>query len=177
MEKVAIVIVVAAADNDVIGRAGGLPWRLKSDMKHFRTLTIGKPVVMGRKTFQSLKAPLKERTNIIVTRDRSFAAPGALVVHDLAAALEAARADARGRGTNAAMVIGGADIYAQALPLADRIELTRVHISPQGDTRLPSFDHGGWHEISRSEHPAGPDDEAAFTILTYERNEPRSAGV
>ncbi len=175
MGEIAIVVVVAAADNDVIGRAGSLPWRLKSDMKHFRALTIGKPVIMGRKTFESLKAPLRDRANIVITRDASFVAPGAIVVHDLAAALAAARAEARERGVTTMMVIGGADVYAQTLPLADRIELTRVHLRPVGDTRLPPFDAAEWLETARSDRPAGPDDDAAFTILSYQRRRPASA--
>lgn len=175
MGEIAIVVVVAAADNDVIGRAGGLPWRLKSDMKHFRALTIGKPVIMGRKTFESLKAPLQQRANIVITRDASFVAPGAIVVHDLGAALAAARAEARARGVTAMMVIGGADVYAQTLPLADRIELTRVHLRPAGDTLLPPFDSAEWLETARSDRPAGPDDDAAFTILSYQRRRPAAA--
>jgi dihydrofolate reductase len=172
VDDIAIVFVVAVADNGVIGRDGGLPWRLKSDMAHFRRLTIGKPVVMGRKTFLSLNKPLKDRTNIVVTRDKSFSAAGAVVAHDLDAALTIARDDARRRGTDSVMVIGGADIYTQTLPLADRIELTLVHLEPPGDTLFPALDQRHWREVARSEHPAGPDDDAPFALLTFARVTP-----
>src|SRR5262245_62367056 len=103
------------AENGVIGRDNQLPWRLKSDMQHFRRITMGKPVVMGRKTFQSLRQPLKGRTTIVVSRDRAFAAPAAIVAPDLAAALTAARGDALRRGADAIMVAGGGEIYAQTM--------------------------------------------------------------
>jgi dihydrofolate reductase len=109
---IALVLVAAVADNGVIGRAGGLPWRLKSDMQHFRALTSGKPVVMGRKTYQSIGRPLKDRTNIVITRDPAVAIAGLLVAGSLETALAAARGDALRRGCDAIMVIGGADIYA-----------------------------------------------------------------
>ena len=122
-----MVLVAAVADNGVIGRAGALPWRLKSDMQHFRALTFGHPVLMGRKTYQSIGKPLSGRTNIVVSRERAFAAPGVLVARDLDAALGVARGDALRRGGPAIMVIGGADLYAQTMPLASRLEITRVH--------------------------------------------------
>jgi len=166
----ALVIVVAVAENGVIGRKGGLPWRLKSDMKHFRNLTMGKPVVMGRKTYQSLpRKPLPGRTNIVVSRDPAFSAPGVLVAPSVDAALAAAHGDALRRSADAIMVIGGADIYDQTMPLADRLEVTRVHARPEGDTLFPDIGPEVWHEVGRTEHQAGPDDEASFTILAYER--------
>src|SRR6266536_2677097 len=113
-----IVLIAGVAENGVIGRSGTMPWRLKSDMRHFRALTAGKPVVMGRKTYLSLSLkPLPGRTNIVVSRDTGFTAPGVLVAPSLEAALEAARGDAMRRGTGAVMVIGGADVYAQAMPI------------------------------------------------------------
>jgi dihydrofolate reductase len=164
----AIVLIIAAADNDIIGRDGGLPWRLRSDLKHFRSLTMGKPVVMGRKTYLSIGRPLPGRTNIVVSRDPTFATPGVVVAGDLAAGLAVARGDALRRGSDM-MVIGGADIFAQALPEAARIELTRVHMRPNGDVTLPSFASAEWREVARREVAAGPGDDAPFTILSYER--------
>lgn len=168
-KRIAIVLVAAIADNGVIGQAGGLPWRLKSDMAHFRAVTMGKPVVMGRKTFLSIGKPLKGRTNIVVTRDRSFMAPSVLVASDLDAALAAARGDALRRQVDAIVIIGGADIYAQTMALADRLEITRVHLCPSGDTMFPMIDPSVWVEAGRREHQAGPDDEAGFTVLVYSR--------
>jgi dihydrofolate reductase len=166
---VAVVLVVAVADNGVIGQGGRLPWRLKSEMAHFRRVTMGKPVVMGRKTYLSIGAPLKGRTNIVVSRDQTFAAPGILVVPSVDAALAVARGDARRRGADAIAVIGGADVYRQTMPSADRIVLSQVHLRPAGDTRFPALDPSAWVEIERSEHPAGPEEESGFTALVYQR--------
>ena len=165
-----IVIIAAVADNGVIGRDGTMPWRLKSDMRHFRAHTLGKPVLMGRKTWTSLSIrPLPGRTNIVVTRDASFTAPGALVAAGLDAALAAARGDAGRRGVTDIMVIGGADIYAQAMPLAGRLEITQIHARPEGDTRFPAIDPAVWRETARSSHPAGPDDDTGYDFVTYLR--------
>lgn len=162
------VLIIAAADNDVIGRNGGLPWRLKSDLQHFRALTMGKPIVMGRKTFLSIGKPLPGRTNIVVSRDPAFAAQGIVVARDLTEALQVARGDALRRGSDV-MVIGGAEIFAQTLPLAERIELTRVHLRPQGDVVLPDFGIAEWREVGRRDVTPGPQDDAAFTLVCYER--------
>ncbi len=133
-----IVIIAAVAENGVIGRGGTMPWRLKSDMQHFRALTMGKPAVMGRKTYLSLSIkPLPGRTNIVVSRDPAFTAPGVLVAPSLQAALEAARGDAMRRGADAVMIIGGTEIYAQAMPLASRLEITEAHLKPEGDSAFP----------------------------------------
>ena len=165
----AIVIIAAVADNGVIGQGGVMPWRLKSDMRHFRELTMGKPAVMGRKTYDSLHVkPLPGRTNIVVTRDANFTAPGVLVVPNLEAALQAARGDALRRGSDI-IVIGGAEIYAQAMPLADRLEITQVHAKPEGDTRFPPIDPALWREAARMPNPAGPGDDAAFDFVSYLR--------
>ncbi len=167
--RLPVVLVAAVADNGVIGRDGGLPWRLKSDLKHFRDVTIGHPVVMGRKTFLSIGKSLKHRTNIVVTRDPTFAAAGVVVAPDLAAALQVAAGDALRRSVAAIMVIGGADLYTQLIGAAARLELTRVHLRPDGDVGFPPVDETRWRETSRIEYPAGPDDDAAFATLTYER--------
>jgi dihydrofolate reductase len=164
-----LVHVAAVAENGVIGERGKLPWRLKSEMAHFRSITIGRPVVMGRKTYHSLGRPLVGRTNIVVSRDRSFTASGVLVAPSIGAALTAARGDALRRGAAEIAVIGGAEIYAQTIALADRLVITRVHLQPHGDTRFPPFDGDTWQEVKRTEHGAGADDEASFTVLVFER--------
>jgi dihydrofolate reductase len=165
-----IVLIAAVAENGVIGRDGGMPWRLKSDMRHFRGLTLGKPVVMGRKTYLSLSIkPLPGRTNIVVSRDKDFSLAGAIVAPSLEAALEAARGDALRRGADTIMVIGGADIYAQAMPLAQRLEITRVHLTADGNAVFPPIDPAIWRQSARSAHPAGPDDDAPYEIATYIR--------
>jgi dihydrofolate reductase len=168
---IAIVLVAAVAENGVIGRDNALPWRLKSDMRRFRSLTLGKPMVMGRKTFLSVGKALGGRTNIVVSRDRNFAAPGVIVAPDVDAALAVARGDALRRGADAIAVIGGADVYAQTLPLADRLEMTVVKARPEGDTRFPPFDRALWREIEHIEHRAGPDDVADFAYVTYVRTQ------
>ena len=167
--RIATVVVVAVADNGVIGRGNAMPWRLPSDLKRFKALTIGKPVVMGRKTYLSIGKPLPGRTNIVVTRDASFSTPGAVAVMSLDAALAVARGYALRRGADAIAIIGGTDIFAQAMPLADRLEITHVHASPDGDSFLPPIDEKLWRAAARSEHSAGPLDEASFSYVTYVR--------
>jgi dihydrofolate reductase len=164
-----LVLVVAVADNGVIGRAGALPWKLKSELKLFRALTLNHPVLMGRRTYLSIGRPLPGRTNIVVSRDQAFAAPGIVVAPTLAAALACARGDALRRGAAAIMVIGGADIYAQLMEEAGRIVLTRVHASTPGDTVFPPLDPAVWRAVETHAHAAGPGDEASFTVVTYER--------
>jgi dihydrofolate reductase len=164
-----LVVVAAVAENGVIGSGNRMPWKLRSEQQHFRALTMGKPLVMGRRTFNSLRRPLDGRTNIVVSRDPSFAAQGAVVVRDFASALAVARGDALRRGTDAIMIIGGADIYAQALPIADRIEMTLVPLRPEGETRFPSIDRTLWVEVARSEQAAGPGDDSGFTLVTLRR--------
>jgi dihydrofolate reductase len=167
-ELMQIVLIAAIADNGVIGRDGTMPWRLKSDMRHFRALTLDKPVVMGRKTYLSLSIkPLPRRTNIVVSRDHNFSAPGIVVAPSLEVALQAARGDALRRRADAIMVIGGGEIYAQAMPRADRLEITQVHAAPQGDARFPAIDPAVWRESARAAHPAGPDDDAGYDLVTY----------
>ena len=168
-QRIALVLVVAVAENGVIGQGGGLPWRLKSELAHFRKVTMGKPIVMGRKTYLSIGRPLPGRTNIVVSRDRTFAAPGVLVAPSLETALTAARGDALRRGAAEIAIVGGAGIFAETMELADRLLITRVHLRPAGDTRFPSIDREVWKETERTEHQAGPGDEAGFTVLAYER--------
>ena len=167
--QIPIVLLAAVADNGVIGRDNALPWRLSTDLKRFKALTLGKPVVMGRKTYDSIGKPLPERTNIVVTRDRNFSAGGVLVVDSLDAALNAARDDARRRGASEIMVIGGTEVFSQAMALADRLEITHVHARPQGDVYFPAIDPKRWREAARSEQSAGPRDDASVSFVTYER--------
>jgi dihydrofolate reductase len=162
------VLLAAVAENGVIGRNNALPWRLSSDLRRFKTLTLGKPVVMGRKTYVSIGKPLPGRTNVVASRDAAFCAPG-ILVGDLDAALAAARGDALRRGTDEIVVIGGTDIFTQTMPLALRLEITHVHARPEGDTFFPAIDRKLWREAARSDHAAGPKDEAPFSYVTYVR--------
>jgi dihydrofolate reductase len=164
-----VVLVVAIGENGVIGRNGKLPWRLKSELQHFKRVTLNHPVVMGRKTFQSLKRPLPQRTNIVLTRRAGEAQQGVIYASDLDEALALARADAKRRGVEAIMVIGGSDVFARTLPIADRLELTRVHASPEGDVWFPMLNEKEWCETRREPHTRGPEDEFDYTIYTYER--------
>ena len=155
-----LTLIVARADNGVIGAGGGLPWRLPDDLRRFKALTMGKPCIMGRKTWDSLpRKPLPGRTNIVVTRNAAFAAAGAVVVRSLDEALAAAAKE----NPSEIMVIGGADIFAAALPRAGRIHLTEVHAAPDGDVRLPPFPPAQWREVAR-ESPS-----PEFSYVTLER--------
>lgn len=164
-----ISLVVAVAENGVIGRDGTLPWRLSTDMRTFRRLTMGKPVIMGRRTFQSLTKPLEGRDNIVVSRDPGFAPQGASAVESVTEALTLARILATTRGADEIMVIGGADIFAAVLPVTDRIYWTEVHASPSGDVHFPPFEPGEWREVSREPLDQGPKDEYAATLKVLER--------
>jgi dihydrofolate reductase len=167
-----IVLVVAVADNGVIGAGGAIPWRLKTDMQRFKALTINKPVVMGRKTFLSLRRPLPGRTNIVMTRDAEFRSPGAVVTTSFDHARAIAKGEALRRFVTEIAVIGGAEIYAQWIDLADRLELTEVHAHPAGDTCFAPIDKVVWEEVARTENPPGPDDSAAFAFVSYRRRGP-----
>jgi dihydrofolate reductase len=164
-----VILVAAIAENGVIGRNNTLPWRLKSDMAHFRALTMGKPVIMGRKTYLSIGKPLQGRTTIVVSRDAMFAARGIVVARSLEAALAAARGDALRRNVDAMVIAGGADIYVQAMPLATHLAITHVHTRADGDACFPAIDPKLWHESDRSEHERGAEDEAAFAFVNYRR--------
>jgi dihydrofolate reductase len=157
----AVSLVVAIADNGVIGDRGRIPWRIADDMKFFRAVTMGKPCIMGRKTWDSLpKKPLTGRTNIVVTRDRAFRGEGAVVVHSLDEAF------ARCAGADEIAIIGGADIYAAALPRATRIHLTEVHRNVEGDARF-AFDRSLWRETAREDRTTS--EGLAFSFVTLER--------
>jgi dihydrofolate reductase len=164
-----IAIVVAIAENGVIGRDGRMPWRLSSDLKYFRRLTMGKPLIMGRKTFASLTKALDGRDNIVVTRDTQFTADDAIATHSLEEALQLARKCLELRGTDEIMIVGGAEIYREALGLADRIYLTRVHTIPDGDTIFPLSDFSDWREVEREAGERTEKDDFSFTFLTLDR--------
>jgi dihydrofolate reductase len=164
-----IVLIVAVADNGVIGADGTIPWRLKSDQQRFKAMTMGKPVVMGRKTFVSLKRPLPGRTNIVLTRDREFRAAGAVVANSFEAAYAVAHGDALRRGIGEIAVIGGSEVYAQWMDCAARLEITEAHLNPAGDTRFGIVDKDAWREVTRERHPAGPEDSVEFSYVTYRR--------
>jgi dihydrofolate reductase len=164
-----IVLMVAVADNGVIGSGGTIPWRLKSDQQRLKAMTLGKPVVMGRKTFVSLRRPLPGRTNIVVTRDPNFRAAGAVVTTSFAEARATATGDALRRCASEIAVIGGAEIYAQWIGIADRLEITEVHARPDGDTHLAAIELADWEEVARVRNSAGSDDSVDFSYVTYRR--------
>ncbi len=162
MSGPSIVLVVAVARNGVIGRDNGLIWHLRGDLRRFKALTMGKPMLMGRRTYQAIGRPLPGRRTLVLTRDQGFAAEGVETVHDWEAALLAA-------GGQDLMVVGGGEIYALALPHADRIHLTEVDTAPEGDTFMPAFDRAHYRETLREEHPAGERDDHAYTFIDLER--------
>lgn len=147
MSESHVFLVVARADNGAIGRDGALPWHLPPDLRHFKRLTTGKPMIMGRRTFDSLPGLLPGRRHIVLTRDRGWSAEGAEIAHDVEGALRIA-------GAGEIAIIGGTEIFRLFLPLAARVELTEVHSTPQGDTVLDPFDDSIWAEFAREDHPA-----------------------
>jgi dihydrofolate reductase len=166
-----VAIYVAIAQNGVIGREGGLPWRLSSDLKRFKADTMGKPVIMGRKTWEGIGRPLPGRLNIIVTRDKAFRADGAEIAGSLQDAISLATVRARCMaGVDEICVIGGGEIYRQALPIADRLYVTHVVGEVQGDTRFPDIEASEWDEISALDVPAGEKDSHATRYAVYERH-------
>jgi dihydrofolate reductase len=161
-------LVVAAADNDVIGRNNALPWRLPSDLQHFKRLTMGKPVLMGRLTFEAIGRPLPGRSNIVISRNSAYRPDGVSVVGSFEEALSLGKEIAFIDGSEELMVIGGAQIYQLALPRASRIYLTRVHTAPDGDARLPEIHWPAWREVSCETHRA-EDGPPAHTFFEYQR--------
>ena len=158
-----ISLIVAASENNVIGRDGSLPWGLSDDLRRFRTLTMGKQIIMGRKTWESIGRPLPGRFNIVITRDSDFRAEGCEIVGSVDAAVAAAGSAAE------LMVIGGAEVYRQFLPLARRIYLTRVHTNVDGDSFLPGIEPSDWHEVSRERRYADSRNDYDVSYLTLER--------
>ncbi len=159
-------LVVAQADNGTIGQHGKIPWNIPADMRHFKAVTMGKPCIMGRKTWDSLpRKPLPGRTNIVVTRDRTFVADGAVLVHSFEDALVRAEADA----PEEIAAIGGADLYRLALLQARRVYLTEVHAAFDGDVSMPPFNAFEWKEVFREDHGASETGGLAFSFVTLER--------
>ena len=159
-----ISLIVATDENGLIGKDGGLPWRLPADLKYFKKTTLGKPVVMGRKTWESIARPLPGRKNIVLTTQKDYLSEGVEVVQDVAAALSACGA------AGEVMVIGGRAVYALFLPQADRLYLTRVHAQVEGDVYFPTIDAAEWKEVARTECEADENNEFALSFLTLERN-------
>jgi dihydrofolate reductase len=166
-----IALVVAMGENRAIGKDDDLPWRLSSDMRYFRRITLGKPIVMGRRTFESLGRVLDQRLNIILTRDPDYAVEGAAVVHSLRKALDIAGNEAKRAAVDEIMVIGGEELFREVLPQAGRIYLTEVHAAPEADTWFPEFDRRKWREVSRQAHKAGPKDDHDFSFVVLDRTE------
>jgi dihydrofolate reductase len=155
-----VVLVAAVADNGVIGLGGDIPWHLPEDLRHFRTTTTGNTVLMGRRTFDSIGKPLPGRANVVVTRNRDWSAEGVYVVHSVDEGIERAQ-----ELDGDLMVIGGGDVYAAALPVADTQVLTEVHATPEGDTYYPDWDRSEWREVSRTAHDG-------YDIVRWERVPP-----
>jgi dihydrofolate reductase len=164
-----IVLVAAIGENNVIGVDGKLPWHISSDLKHFRALTLNRPVIMGRKTYESIGQPLDQRTNIVVSRNLARVGAGVVIATSIDAALAVARSDAEKRGVKEIMAIGGGDIFSALMPRASRLEITHVHASPEGDSFFPAIDPQEWEQRSGREIAAGPKDSASFALATYVR--------
>jgi len=158
-------LIAALAENRVIGRDNQLPWRISADLKHFKALTMGKPIVMGRKTWESIGRPLPGRKNIVVTRDTAYQAEGCQVVHSIEHALDAAGE------ADEVMIIGGAGLYRQTLGRADRLYLTQVKAEVEGDTWFPEIDPQQWHEVACESHPADENNEHDYDFVILERNQ------
>jgi dihydrofolate reductase len=169
VRDVPLAVVAAVARNGVIGANNELPWRLSSDLRRFKALTWGKPLVMGRKTFLSIPRALPGREAVVVSRDPAFAPPGAAVAPTLEAALDLAAARARAMTADAIIIAGGAEIYAQTIERASRLFITEVALEPEGDARFPAIDPSAWREVRREKGGRGPRDDADFAFVDYER--------
>ena len=164
-----VAVIFAVAENGVIGRDNALPWKLSADMQYFKRITMGKPIVMGRKTYESIGKPLPGRTNIVISRNAAYAAEGVEVVRSLDAALALGREIAARDGVDEVMVMGGAEIYAATIPIADQLYITEVHGSVEGDTVLGAIEWRYWREISRDYHAAQPSDSFDYSFVCFER--------
>jgi len=164
IKAIPVVMVAALARNRVIGAAGNMPWHLPADLKRFKAITLGKPMVMGRKTFEAIGRPLPGRRTIVVTRDPDWQAEGVETAPDLDAAIRLAGET----GPDQIIIAGGGQIYAQAMPRADRLRLTWIEVEPEGDTHFPPVDPGNWREVSRDEHPA-EGERPAYAFVDYTR--------
>ncbi|CAN5250079.1 dihydrofolate reductase [soil metagenome] len=169
MSGLRVSLIAAVAKNGVIGDGTGMPWRLSTDMQRFKRLTMGRPVVVGRKTFEGFGRALQGRTNIVVSRHPQMWPQGVIAARDLPAALEIAKTEAERSGGDEVMILGGGEIYAETIGLADRLYVTHVDAAPAGRTRFPPIDPEVWRAVSREAVPPGPKDSAATTFVVYER--------
>ncbi len=167
--SVPLVIVAAVARNGVLGADNRMLWRLKSDWRRMKSITMGKPLLMGRRTFQSIGVPLPGRETIVITRDRAFSYPGVHVAHSVDEGVALARETAVRMGADEVIIFGGAQIYAATMAGASRLALTEVDLAPEGDAVFPPVSAVEWREMRREAHPAGPDDEAPFAFVDYAR--------
>ncbi len=169
MTEFPIALIAAVARNRVIGRDNGLPWHVAGDLKHFRTATMGKPVLMGRRTFQSIGRPLSGRHLVVLSSDPAFRPEGVVVARTLPEALDRAGEIGRDKGAAEIMVAGGGTLYEATIELARRLYITEVGLEPEGDTLFPAIDPLAWMETHRADHPRGEKDDAEFAVVTYER--------
>ena len=167
---VSISMIVAMADNRVIGRKNQLPWHLPHDLKYFKATTMGKPIIMGRKTYESIGRPLPGRSNIVVTTNPDFRAEGVKVVHNIDQALEVAEGVAVVDGAQEIMVIGGAQLYAEMLPRTQRLYLTQVHADIEGDAMFPELDWAQWQQLEREDYLAEGSNPYNYSFIVYRRN-------
>ncbi len=172
MSAPVVALVAAVARNGAIGVRNGLPWRLSSDLKRFKALTMGKPLIMGRKTFESIGRPLPGRETIVVTHAAGYAPRGVVVARDIESALQIGETRARAAGVDEVIVAGGGEIYAQTINRAGRLYITEVDLAPEGDASFPRIDPTVWREVTREQGVRGPSDEADFVYLKYERAGP-----
>jgi len=164
-----IAMIAAVGSNGVIGAGNAMPWRLPSDFAHFKRTTMGKPLIMGRKTFESIGKALPGRINIVVTRQKGYQPDGVLVIDSLDAAIDHARTIAETEGVDEVFIGGGGELYREAMPMADRLYITEVDLAPQGDTVFPSIDHSVWVVVDEPEVPLTGKDTASFRVKVYER--------
>lgn len=169
-KKIGLSLVVAMAQNGVIGRENGLPWHLPKDLAYFKQITMGHPIIMGRKTFESIGRPLPGRTNIVVTRQKSWASDGVEKVDSVSAAIDLAEVIAHSDSLSEYMLIGGASLYGQVLGSAAKIYMTEVCAEIEGDTKFPEFDKSQWREVSRENHSADAHNPYDYSFVVYERN-------
>lgn len=167
--SVPIAMIAAVAENGVIGAGTRIPWRIPSDMAVFKRMTMGKPIIMGRKQFEIFNRPLPGRTNLVVSRRQGYQPDGVIVINDLAAAIDHARTIAAAEGAGEAVVIGGGEIYAEAMPQADRLHISHVALRPEGDVFFPPIDPAIWRVVAEPAVEPSPKDEAAYIVRVYER--------
>jgi dihydrofolate reductase len=166
-----LVIVAAVARNGAIGARNGLPWRLRTDLRRYKAITMGKPMIMGRKTYESIGKALPGRQTIVVTRDPGFAPADAITTPDLPTALSAGARAAAEMGVAEIVIAGGADIYAQMIGMVDALSITEVDLAPEADAFFPEIDPALWRETARDPHPPGPNDDVAFAFVDYVRRD------